>query len=154
MKSIRRVVRSAAVLSCFGLVAACGSSLKASPPSSGSEVAPASGVPASGAVAQEEADDEPRTLAEAEALLEKSRFELEQLARREPGRDKAEARAADAPPAKEASSCETACKAFSSLSRASDAICRLDTDGGKRCERARQIREDASRRVASCSCAK
>jgi len=61
---------------------------------------------------------------------------------------------ASAPPAKAANTCETACKAFSSLARASDAVCRLDTDGGKRCERARQIRNDASRRVASCGCTK
>ena len=57
-------------------------------------------------------------------------------------------------PAKEPNACETACKAFSSLTRASDAVCRLDTDGGKRCERARQIRADASQRVASCGCSK
>lgn len=66
----------------------------------------------------------------------------------------ASADAAPAAPAKEASTCETACKAFSSLARASDAVCRLDTDGGKRCERARQIREDASQRVAGCGCAR
>jgi hypothetical protein len=64
-----------------------------------------------------------------------------------------EGRAEEAPRAKEVSACDTACKAFSSLSRASDAVCRLDTDGGQRCERAKKIREDASRRVASCGCA-
>ena len=62
-------------------------------------------------------------------------------------------RAEEAPQKKEASACETACKAFSSLSRASEAVCRLDADGGQRCERAKKIREDASRRVASCGCA-
>jgi hypothetical protein len=61
--------------------------------------------------------------------------------------------AEEAPRAKEVSACETACKAFSSLSRASDAVCRLDEGGGQRCERAKKIREDASRRVASCGCA-
>jgi hypothetical protein len=50
--------------------------------------------------------------------------------------------------------CETACKAFSSLTRASDAVCRLDSDGGERCRRARQIHTEASRRVASCGCSK
>lgn len=64
------------------------------------------------------------------------------------------AAAAPPAPAKEPGACETACKAFSSLTRASDAVCRLDTDGGKRCERARQIRADASQRVASCGCSK
>ncbi len=56
-------------------------------------------------------------------------------------------------PAKEQDVCESACKAFSSLERASAAVCRLDSAGGPRCLRARQIREDASRRVASCGCA-
>jgi len=72
--------------------------------------------------------------------------------------DKAEAKRAEsesaAPRAKEASPCETACKAFSSLERASDAVCRLDNEGGQRCQRARQIREDAARRVQSCGCSK
>lgn len=119
---------------------------------------------------------EPATLAEAEALLEKSRADLEQLALNEPGSPapataapepappaaapRVEKRAADkadeagAPAAKkEQSACETACKAFSSLERASEAVCRLDTEGGgKRCERAKQIREDAARRVSSCGC--
>ncbi len=88
-----------------------------------------------------------------------SRAESTPSAPRDEGRraDKSSSADSAAPPpapAKEANSCETACKAFSSLARASDAVCRLDTDGGKRCERARQIREDASHRVASCGCAK
>jgi hypothetical protein len=77
----------------------------------------------------------------------------------EPARDKraeksaaADEAEASAPPAKKVSTCETACKAFSSLERASDAVCRLDADGGQRCQRARQIREDAARRVQSCGC--
>lgn len=57
------------------------------------------------------------------------------------------------PPAKRANPCQTACQAFASLGRASDAVCRLDAEGGQRCARARQIREDAARRVASCACA-
>ncbi|HEY6081519.1 MAG TPA: hypothetical protein VIW29_22040, partial [Polyangiaceae bacterium] len=75
---------------------------------------------------------------------------------RDPSRAETKSAAADEAeaPAKEASGCETACKAFSSLERASDAVCRLDSSGGQRCARARQIREDAARRVASCACAK
>ena len=61
---------------------------------------------------------------------------------------------ASAPRDKEVSACETACKAFSSLERASDAVCRLDAEGGQRCQRARQIREDAARRVQSCGCSR
>ena len=163
---------------------------KAEAPSSGTEAAPALAAPASNPAPQEEAEAEPATLADAEALLEKARADLDRLAlndrgapadaaagaaapppaRAPPGatppapRDpptraekSAAADAAPAPPpapAKEPNACETACKAFSSLARASDAVCRLDTDGGKRCERARQIRADASQRVASCGCAK
>lgn len=67
--------------------------------------------------------------------------------------DEAEA-APPPPPAKEVSACDTACKAFASLERASDAVCRLDAEGGQRCQRARQIREGAARRVASCGCTK
>jgi hypothetical protein len=125
---------------------------------------------------------EPATLAEAEQLLERARAALGRLALNEPGapataagaaappapapaaaaepaRDKradrsaaADEAEASAPPAKAVNTCETACKAFSSLERASDAVCRLDTDGGQRCQRARQIREDAARRVRSCGC--
>ncbi|HKY36972.1 MAG TPA: hypothetical protein VJN18_13595 [Polyangiaceae bacterium] len=66
-----------------------------------------------------------------------------------------EAQSEAAPPrAREVSPCETACKAFSSLERASDAVCRLDNEGGQRCRRARQIREDAARRVQGCGCSK
>ena len=163
---------------------------KAEAPSSGSEAAPAMGIPAINQAPQEETEAEPATLADAEALLERARADLDQLALndRTPATEAAGApapspatapqRAAPAPrdadkraeksasadaasappappaPAKEPNACETACKAFSSLTRASDAVCRLDTDGGKRCERARQIRADASQRVASCGCTK
>lgn len=190
MKTIRRAVGCtvvAALLS-LALLPACGMSPKAEAPSSAPEAAPAQGAPASSLTAKDEAAAEPATLADAEALLEKARADLDRLALNEPGAargatggapapasappapspSRAEAKpaekaasadAAAAPPSKEVqnkevSTCETACKAFSSLTRASDAVCRLDTDGGKRCERARQIREDASHRVASCGCAK
>ena len=171
----------------LSLGAGCGMSPKAEAPSSGSEAVPAAPVLAAPASNQgvQESEPEPATLADAEALLEKARTDLDRLAlndRGAPGEAAAGAAApspapappratsprdldkraeksssADAappPPAKEPNACETACKAFSSLTRASDAVCRLDTDGGKRCERARQIRADASQRVASCGCAK
>lgn len=159
---------------------ACGMSPKAETPAQ----APA-GTPATAQVAPE---PEPATLAEAEAMLERYRSDLDQLALNAPGTvsatggaaapaDAAPAPAAAPPPAApsraaerdesraEKSSaepaapepraqnpCETACKAFSSLSRAKDAVCRLDTEGGQRCERAKKIREDAAQRVAGCGC--
>jgi hypothetical protein len=161
------------------LLVACGRAPDAAAPQ-----APASeAAPSSVAGSSAEPEPEPQTLAEAEALLEKARADLDRLALNEPASpseeaageagpvpaappspaatrsekkraDQAAADQAEAPPAKkEAGACETACKAFSSLERASDAVCRLDTEGGgKRCERAKQIREDAARRVSSCSC--
>jgi hypothetical protein len=169
----------ASFASLFLLVAACG---KAAPEAVAPQ-APVEAAPSSlaGSTEEREQDQEPATLAEAEALLEKARADLEQLALNEAGSaqappgaapaapppvstraqekraadkaDQAAAPAAAPAPKKEANTCETACKAFSSLERASDAVCRLDTEaGGKRCERAKQIREDAARRISSCSC--
>ena len=182
MKSIRLISGFAAALLSLNLLVACGMAPKAEAPP------PGAAEPAT--TAQDER--EPTTLAEAEALLEKARGDLDRLALNEPAApppaaappaaagaatpssvptpaprmeaERADKSAADsasssergaeeAPRAKEVSACETACKAFSSLSRASDAVCRLDEGGGQRCERAKKIREDASRRVASCGCA-
>jgi hypothetical protein len=143
------------------------------------------GAPASTEAAPER---EPATLAEAEAMLERYRSDIDQLALNTPGTPSVAAGAAApadaappaaAPPAPQQApsraaerdehaeksssapepsepraqnACETACKAFSSLSRAKDAVCRLDTEGGQRCERAKKIREDAAQRVAGCGC--
>jgi len=48
--------------------------------------------------------------------------------------------------------CEETCRAFSSLSRAASAVCRLDGSTGKHCSHAKQVLADAQQRVASCSC--
>lgn len=186
MKSICRAHPAAVAIIAFGLLSACAMAPKAEAPVSGGEVAPApeAPAPAEAALASTQAQDgpEPATLADAEALLEKARADLNQIALNEPAAVSASAGAAaprtftPAPPKateeakRERSSaaadspgkpepqaaiaCETACKAFASLTRASDAVCRLDADDGKHCERARQIRQDASRRVASCGCVK
>jgi hypothetical protein len=167
----------------MALLAGCGRASEAAAPTSGAPPAvPAAEAPSSASAVEAEADEaEPTTLAEAEALLEKARADLDRLAlnesapggsveaapppspasagapRRQNEEKRAEQAAADHAPApkKDANPCETACKAFSSLERASEAVCRLDAEaGGKRCERARQIREDAARRVASCACSK
>jgi hypothetical protein len=150
---------------------------------------PAASAPAMPSSTEDSAavgESEPATLAEAEALLEKARADLDRLALNEPRSESAASGGAPAPApaaatpgaaqpseakkeraqkAAEAAdradaeteaptACETACKAFSSLTRASDAVCRLDAEGGQRCQRARQIQGDASRRVASCGCSK
>ncbi len=156
------------------LAIACGRAPAAPAPEFSS---PAPATPAEAeeptSLAAEEAASEPTTLAEAEALLEKARADLDRLALNEPGapsptsagaappaaaprQERAAEDSADAAPTaqkKAANACETACKAFSSLERASEAVCRLDTDpSAKRCERAKQIREDAARRVLGCNC--
>jgi hypothetical protein len=179
----RRSVCSRGVLACaLWVLGVAGCAAQRSPESESAPNPPPSvpGVPASvqGSTALDEA--EPATLAEAEAWLEKARADLDRLALNDasggaapapaaaptpapaaPPRtekraaDKAEeAASATQAPEKEPSPCETACKAFSSLMRASEAVCRLDSEGGQRCQRARQIQSDASRRVASCGCSK
>jgi len=57
-----------------------------------------------------------------------------------------------AAPAKSNGVCEDACRAFSSLSRAASAVCRLDGNGGTHCSHAKHVLADAEQRVASCSC--
>jgi hypothetical protein len=47
--------------------------------------------------------------------------------------------------------CARACKAFASLSRAADAVCRLSEEK-ERCERARRVRDENAKRVAVCGC--
>lgn len=52
----------------------------------------------------------------------------------------------------EGNACETACKAWSSLLRAKDAICRLDSPTGARCNRAQGVVRNAEARVSVCNC--
>src|SRR4051794_6243791 len=78
MKTIHSGVGFAALLLALGLLAACSRDLSA--PKSGGEPEPAPGVPATTAAPQEAAEAEPATLADAEALLEKARLDLDRLA--------------------------------------------------------------------------
>jgi hypothetical protein len=185
MKTIVRAAGSALVFAWLCSLAGCGMSPKAEAPAATPAPAGAPPSPVTNETSKEDSEGEPTTLADAEALLEKARADLDRVAlntpppamaagaaapppasipapspaRAERRADKASsASAADeagavAPAAQQPNGCETACKAYSSLTRASDAVCRLDAEGGKRCQRARQIREDASQRVASCGCA-
>jgi len=61
--------------------------------------------------------------------------------------DEAEEKAKD-----DRSRCDTACRAFASLERAADAVCRLAGDAKDRCARAKKLVDENSGRVASCSC--
>lgn len=49
-------------------------------------------------------------------------------------------------------SCQTACRAFASLERAADSVCRLAGPADGRCTRAREIVTTSAPRVASCGC--
>jgi len=119
-----------------------------------------------------EYDQEFTSLDAAERALEQAKADLDRLALAEPtptvGRSTAADRAAEkkagtkgnrpsaaagvAEKAAPTSVCENACRAFSSLSRAADAVCRLDGSRGAHCTRAKRIVVDSEPRVASCSC--
>jgi hypothetical protein len=96
-------------------------------------------------------EEEPKTLAEAEALLKTSSQDLEKLI----GPLKADKATGGAPPAPLASGdarCPKACKAFDSLKRAGDAICRLAGDADARCTRAKDMVKQNAARVSVCGC--
>lgn len=165
--SFSRVLGGTVLMMSIGLAASC-----ASPPKPES-AAPGATVPSTPSpTSLDQGEPEPQTLAEAEASLERAKADLERLALKEsvvadadapatapapaaPTRSERAEKAEEAPSptAKHPDACDTACRAFASLTRASEAVCRLDTEGGKRCERARQIRVSAAQRVASCGCA-
>jgi hypothetical protein len=88
---------------------------------------------------------EPESLPEAERALEQARSELEGgLA----GGAKADREASGGE-----RDCATACRAFASLKRAADAVCRLaGPDEQPRCARARGVVAEGERRVAGCGC--
>jgi len=48
--------------------------------------------------------------------------------------------------------CENACRALSSMSRAANAVCRLDGESGTHCAHAKQVVTDSQRRITSCVC--
>lgn len=107
-------------------------------------------------------------LSTAQAELERAQAELDTAlgAKTRPARSRAATGAAAsrgaaadeaapaAKPSKKAteSSCSTACRAFSSLERAADAVCRLAGDGDARCTRAHDMVTAAAKRVAVCGC--
>ncbi len=189
MKTISRALGGATLLLGLGWAVGCSRSQEAAAPSPAAEAAPVAPPSPASAPARTDAlalapepEPEPTTLADAEAMLERARADLDRVALNEPLAPRSAAPAAagggipgsaapkpspgearraeksaaqdSAEAPKDTTSCDTACKAFSSLVRASDAVCRLDTEGGKRCERARHIREDAQVRVAGCGCPK
>ena len=111
------------------------------------------------------------TLEAAERALKQAEADLDRLALAQPSpviaqnaaadraAEKKESKPARAPsagsaaaPSKPNAVCEDACRAFSSLSRAASAVCRLDGSAGTHCSHAKQVLADAQQRVSSCSC--
>jgi len=111
------------------------------------------------------------TLDKAEAALRRAQSVLDGLYVAEgrgveqaaPAKKEAAPRAAPAPPPAPAedaeekakddrSRCDTACRAFASLERAADAVCRLAGEAKDRCTRAKKLVDENGGRVASCSC--
>ncbi len=90
------------------------------------------------------------SLEDADALLGSSRQLLDGLF----GKEKKRQRAADGPSAltADADDCATACKAFASLRRAADAICRIAGEETARCGKAREVVAMAEEQIAACAC--
>jgi hypothetical protein len=58
----------------------------------------------------------------------------------------------DKPARRGPSPCDTACRAFSSMTRAADAICRMTSDRDERCTSARKRVRSSAARIAHCGC--
>lgn len=101
-------------------------------------------------------------VADAEAALARANRQLVAMYAPTAGGATRRGAAAKAPPAagrasaesttSQQSRCATACKAFASLRRAADAVCRLAGKDDARCHHARDLVDENSRRVAQCGC--
>lgn len=89
-------------------------------------------------------DSTPTTLEQAERQLAAATEELERLY----GGALAKAQ----PLAAGDTRCQEACRAFASLERASDAICRLTDDEHQRCVRAKRLVGEHEKRLRRCDC--
>ena len=127
--------RSGLALGLLLVAVSCGGTAERGPPAT-----PVQSAPAPAAMAPE-----PESLPEAERALEQAKGELE-------GRP-AGAAEADREASRAERDCATTCRAFASLKRAADAICRLAGPGEQpRCARARSTVAEGERRVAGCGC--
>jgi hypothetical protein len=85
-----------------------------------------------------------QTIEEAETALSGAKTELDKLLTK-PGGGADRLATDDA-------RCENACKAFASMKRAADAVCRLAGDPDARCKKARTLVKSSEARVAVCKC--
>ncbi|MEI9941796.1 MAG: hypothetical protein WDO69_31670 [Pseudomonadota bacterium] len=104
------------------------------------------------ALNQAKADLDRLALAEPAPLVGHNATTDRAAEKQEPKRSRAPSAAGAAAPAKSNGLCESACRAFASLSRAASAVCRLDGSSGTHCRHAKHVLADAEQRVASCSC--
>lgn len=104
------------------------------------------------ALNQAKADLDRLALAEPSPVLGQNSAADRAVEKKESKASRAPSAAGAAAPAKSNAVCEDACRAFSSLTRAASAVCRLDGASGTHCSHAKHIVADAQQRVASCSC--
>jgi hypothetical protein len=128
--------------------------LEESAPSDASEDAePHADIPQRSRLEESDQDDE---LAQAEQALAQADTQLQSLAHAPPAQAPAGAGAGAPKPKKRGASaardCETTCKAFASLVRARDAICRIAGQDNERCARANDIVERRERQRDACAC--
>jgi hypothetical protein len=127
----------------FG-IASCGGAAGVGQPAAPERAAPvAPSQPGMASPPPADVRTEPMSLPEAERALEQARIELEGT----PGTNaKADQETGE-------SACGQTCRAFSSLRRAADAVCRLaPPEEQSRCTRAKGTVAEAERRVAGCGC--
>jgi hypothetical protein len=98
-----------------------------------------------------EDDDAFTRIDDAERAFADSKKELDTLLGPLPA-DKVAGAQPPAPLAAGDTRCPRACKAFDSLRRSGDAICRLAGDADARCTRARDVMKQNATRVAACGC--
>jgi hypothetical protein len=98
--------------------------------------------------------DELTNLADAERELERARAELAMVgmptkSTTEKGQKKPDE---PEPLAKGNASCANACRAFASLQRAANAVCRLTSEADAKCVRARTVVKENETRLSVCAC--
>jgi len=99
-------------------------------------------------------DGTPATVDEAKAQLERSRAQLESAGSRvesQPTVSNGGSQPKPAPPQVE-NECARICRAFDSMRRAQDAICRLAGEDDPQCADAKKVVADSAQRVARCGC--
>lgn len=131
----------------------------APPPAAQQPSSPGYGQPGTAGAAPAPSSSDFKTLEQAEVALAAANEELARLfpAEQKRKRSAAPAKATEGAQEAEASAdrtdpCAQACRAFSSLKRAADAVCRLAGDPSAPCSRAKSLVTDNERRVTTCPC--